>query len=155
MADYSKAASGLKARIDAKVKRRLDLDAFFEELRTGISKEVEKANAELTKEGAPKIEVQRASVGEPTIELRCNKATCDVSQDRSTPSIGAVVTGEAGEKTITYHVLLEESPLKARRLSPTSETGQKRLSLTSEIEGKVDVVQIASTFVEELISGAP
>src|SRR5580658_6709049 len=98
MADYSKAASDLKARINAKVKRRLDLDAFFEELRTGLTKEVEKANAELTKAAAPKIEIQPASVGEPTIELRCNKATCNVSQNRTTPSIGAVVAGEAGEK---------------------------------------------------------
>jgi len=144
MTNYSKAAIDLKARMDAKVKRRVDLSAFFEGLRTGLTKEVEKANVELIKEGAPKIEIQRASVGEPTIELRCGNATCNVSQDRSVPSIGAVVAGEAGEKTITYLILLEESPLNARRLGLTSEAGEK-----------VDAVGLASAFVEELIAGAP
>lgn len=144
MTDYSKAASGLKARMDAKVKRRSDLNEFFEVLRTGLSEEVQKANAELTKEGAPKIEIQRASIGEPTIELVCGKATCNVSQNRSAPSVGAVVAGDAGEKTITYLILLEESPLKACRLSVASETAEK-----------LDAVQIASSFVEELIACAP
>jgi hypothetical protein len=144
MADYSKAASELKARMDAKLKRRLDLNDFFEGLRTGLSKEVEKANVELIREGISKIEIQRASVGEPTIDLMCGKATCNISQNRSAPSIGAVITGEAGEKTITFLILLDESPLKARRLSVTAGVGEK-----------VDTVGLASTFVEELIAAAP
>ncbi len=144
MTDYAKAASDLKARLNAKVKRRLDLTAFFEEVRVAISREVAKANLELAKENAPKLEIQQASLGEPTIELICDKARCNISQDRSTPSIGAVVTGEAGEKTITFLILLDETPLKVRRLS-----------LTPQTEEKVDATGLAATFVEELITGAP
>jgi hypothetical protein len=55
-----------------------------------------------------------------------------------------VVAGEAGEKTITFMILLEESPVKARRLS-----------LTPETEAKVDPIELAASFVEELIIGAP
>jgi len=54
------------------------------------------------------------------------------------------VIGEAGEKTITFLILLEETPLKARRLS-----------LAPENEEKVDAAGLAATFVEELITGAP
>src|ERR1700733_2550615 len=101
MTDYAKAASDLKARLNAKVKRRLDLTAFFEEVRTALSKEAAKANLELDKLNAPKIEIQQASLGEPTVELMCGEASCNVSQDRSAPSVGAVIAGESGEKTIT------------------------------------------------------
>jgi hypothetical protein len=144
MTDYTKAASDLKARLDAKVKRRLDLTAFFEEVRTALSKEAAKANLELEKQGAPKIDIQQASLGEPTIELVCGQARCNVSQDRSAPSVGAVVTGESGEKTITFLILVDESPIRARRLS-----------LTPETEEKVDANLLAATFIEELITGAP
>jgi hypothetical protein len=144
MTDYAKAASDLKARLNAKVKRRLDLTAFFEEVRTALSKEVAKANLELGKESAPKIEIQQASLGEPTVELICGQASCNVSQDRSAPSVGAVIAGESGEKTITFLILVDESPIRARRLS-----------LTPETEEKVDANLLAATFVEELIMGAP
>jgi len=144
MPDYAKAAAELKARLDAKTKRRLDLTAFFEEVRSSLTNEVAKANSELTRVGAAKIEIQQASLEEPTIALICGKASCNVSQDRSAPSIGAVVIGEAGEKTITFLILLEETPLKARRLS-----------LAPENEEKVDAAGLAATFVEELITGAP
>ena len=58
MVDYPKAAFDFKARLNAKVKRKADLDAFFEGVRVNIVKEVEKANAELVREGAPKIDLQ-------------------------------------------------------------------------------------------------
>jgi hypothetical protein len=144
MTDYAKAASDLKARLDAKVKRRLDLTAFFEEVRSNLTKEVAQANAELIKAGAPKIDIQQASLGEPTIELVCDKASCHVSQDRGAPSVGAVITGESGEKTVTFLILVDESPLRARRLS-----------LAPDTEPKVDANALAATFVEELITGAP
>jgi hypothetical protein len=144
MTDYAKAASDLKARLDAKVKRRLDLTAFFEEVRVSLTKEVTQANVELIKAGAPKIDIQQASLGEPTIELVCDKASCHISQDRSAPSVGAVIVGESGEKTVTFLILVDESPLRARRLS-----------LAPATEPKVDANELAATFVEELITGAP
>jgi hypothetical protein len=144
MTDYAKAASELKARLDAKVKRKLDLTAFFEEVRAALTKEVAVANVELSKAGAPKVEIQPASLGEPTIELTCDKARCHVSQDRSAPSVGAAIIGESGEKTVTFLILIDESPLRARRLS-----------LAPDTEPKIDANELAATFVEELITGAP
>jgi hypothetical protein len=144
MADYAKAAFEFKARLNAKAKKKVDLDAFFEGVRINIAKEVDKANSDLVREGAPTIDLQQASPYEHTIELICRGASCKISQDRSTPSIGAVVAGEAGEKTITFIILTEESPVKARRLS-----------LTPETEAKVDPIDLAASFVEELITGAP
>jgi hypothetical protein len=78
------------------------------------------------------------------MELLCRGVSCKISQDRSVPSIGAVVAGEAGEKTVTFIILIEETPVKARRLS-----------LTPENEAKVDPADLAASFVEELITGAP
>ena len=144
MTDYAKAAFDFKARLNAKAKKKADLDAFFEGVRVNIVKEVDRANAELSREGAPKIDVQQASPHEYTIELACRTASCKISQDRDAPSIGAVVAGEAGEKTITFLILFDESPIKARRLS-----------LTPETEEKVDPSELAASFVEELITGAP
>jgi len=144
MTDYAKAAFDFKARLNAKTKKKADLDAFFEGVRVNIVKEVDKANIELVKAGAPKIDLQQASPHEYTIEIVCRAATCKISQDRSKPSIGAVIAGEAGEKTITFIILFEESPIKARRLS-----------LTPETEAKIDPSEVAGSFVEELITGAP
>jgi hypothetical protein len=144
MADYSKAAFDLKARLNAKARKKADLTAFFENVRVHILSEVEKANVELVKEGAPKIDLQQASPYEATIEIACRTATCIISQDRSIPSISAVVHGELGDKTIAYRILCEESPIKARKLSDASET-----------QANVDASDMASTFVEELIMIAP
>jgi len=144
MADYAKAASEFKARLDAKAKKRRDLYAFFEDLKTSLGTEVALANAELAAAGAPAVVLQQASEGEPTIDLVCGKAFCRISQDRSTPSIGGTVVGEAGESTITFLILTEESPLKA-----------SRVSLTPELEAKVGPAEIAATLVEALIAGAP
>jgi hypothetical protein len=144
MVDYAKAASGLKSRMDAKVKRRLDLNEFFEGVRDGLTGEVAKANAELSKAGAETVDIQQASLGEPTVELVCGKATCNISQDLNVPSIGAVISGESGAKTVTFIILIDETPVKARRVS-----------LAPETEERVDPAQLAATFVEELIMGAP
>ena len=144
MTDYAKAAFDFKARLNAKTKKKADLDAFFEGVRVNIVKEVDKANIELVKASAPKIDLQQASPHEYTIEIVCRAATCKISQDRTKPSIGAVIAGEAGEKTITFIILFEESPIKARRLS-----------LTPETEAKIDPSEVAASFVEELITGAP
>jgi hypothetical protein len=144
MVDYPKAAFDFKARLNAKAKRKADLDAFFEGIRLSIGKEVDKANVELSREHAPKIDVQQASPHEYTIELVCRAAKCNISQDRSVPSIGAVISGEAGQKTVTFLILIDETPVRARRLS-----------LTPETEPKIDPAELAATFVEELITGAP
>ena len=144
MTDYAKAAFDFKARLTAKTKRKADLDDFFEGVRVNIVKEVDKANIELAREGAPRVDLQQASPHEHTIELVCRGASCKISQDRSTPSIGAVVAGESGEKTITFIILFEESPVTARRLS-----------LTPETEAKIDSAELAASFVEELIIVAP
>lgn len=144
MPDYARAASELKARLDAKAKKKSDLDNFFEELKLSIAEEVKKANLELASVGAPSVDFQQASVGEPTIELRCRTAHSKISQDRAAPSISAVVHGESGEKTITFLILVEESPLKAQRVS-----------LAPAIEPKIGPSDIAATLVEELIAGAP
>jgi hypothetical protein len=144
MVDYSKAAFDLKARLNAKAKRRVDLDAFFEGVRVNIVKEVEKANVELLKEGAPTVDLQLASPFEHTIELACRNASCKISQDRSVPSIGAIIAGEAGEKTVTFLILVNESPVKARRINFSTDDTEK-----------ADPTDLAATFVEELIVGAP
>jgi hypothetical protein len=144
MVDYPKAAFEFKERLNAKAKRKADLDAFFEGIRVSIGKEVDKANLELSREGAPKIDLQQASPHEYTIEIVCRSATCNISQDRSVPSIGAVISGEAGQKNVAFIILIDENPIRARRLS-----------LTPEIEPKIDPAELAATFVEELITGAP
>jgi hypothetical protein len=144
MADYSTAAADLKARLDAKAKRRADLYAFFEALKVGLAREVKTANEALVQAGASTVSMQEASEGEPTIELLCGKATCRISQDWAVPSVGAVITGEAGEKTVTFLIVVEEEPVMA-----------KRVSLTPDLEPKVAVEEVAAIFVEALIAGAP
>lgn len=144
MANYAKAASDFKARLDAKVKRRTDLSSFFEALRSSIRKEVERANVELSANSAPNIDLRQEGHEEPTIELACGKAICKISQDRTVPSVAAIVTGEAGEKTLTFIILIEESPVTAQRVS-----------LAPALEEKVRTSEIAATIVEELIMGAP
>jgi hypothetical protein len=144
MADYFKAASEFKARLNAKATKAASLDAFFEGVRTGIREEVANANAYLARENAPKIEFKEGWPSGASIELACASATCKVSLDPDVPSIRGVVTGEEGEKTVTFILLDEESPLKAQRVS-----------LTPETEEKVGPPEVASTLVEELITGAP
>jgi hypothetical protein len=144
MADYAKAASDLKARLDAKIKRRTDLYEFFEALKVDLAREVKTANEALVQAGASTVNMQQASEGEPTIELICGKATCTISQDWAVPSVGAVIVGEAGEKTVTFLIVVGEDQVTA-----------KRVSLTPEIETKVSADDVASSFVEELIAGAP
>ena len=144
MADYSKAASDLKARLNAKTKRRTDLYAFFEALKVGLEREVKVANAALVQVNASTVSMQQASEGEPTIELLCGKATCSISQDWTVPSVGAVIVGEAGEKTVTFVIVIAEEPVMA-----------KQVSLTPDLEAKVSADDVAATFVEALIAGAP
>jgi hypothetical protein len=144
MVDYPKAAFELKARLNAKAKRKADLDAFFEGVRVNIVKEVEKANVELSRAGAPNVDLQQASPYEHTMELICRSASCKISQDRSVPSIGAIVAGESGSKTITFLILVDESPVKARRMILDPDSAEK-----------VDRDELAAAFVEELIAGAP
>jgi hypothetical protein len=144
MTDYAKAALELKGRLDAKTKRRVDLYAFFESLKASLIKEVKLANVELAREGAPLVSLQPASEGEPTIEMTCGTSLCRISQDRAVPSVGAVITGESGSKTITFLIDLQELPLKS-----------SRVSLTPEIEEKVEVSAVAAIFVEAVIMGAP
>jgi hypothetical protein len=144
MADYAKAAAGLKARVDAKTKRKNDLTAFFESVRSSIAKEVTKANVELSANGVPKIDLQQEGFEEPKIQLQCGYAICKIALDRNAPSIAAQIVGESGEKTVTFVILTEESPLSAQRAS-----------LAPAVEEKVVASHIAATFVEELIASAP
>ncbi len=144
MADYAKAASELKSRLDAKTKKKNDLDTFFEGVKSNIIKEVGKANAELSAVKAPKIDIRQESPDEPTIELACGIAICKISQDRSAPSIGSVIHGESGEKTVTFLILTGETPVKAQRVS-----------LSPSTEPQVEPPEVAATIVEELIAGAP
>jgi hypothetical protein len=143
MADYAKAAADLKARIDAKIKKKADLTAFFESVRTSMGQEVEKANIELAANKAPEIYLREEGYEEPTIELKCGSTICKVSQDRRVPSISAVVSGESGETTVTFIILTEETPFRAQRVS-----------LAPAVEEKVGSDAIAATIVETLILGA-
>ena len=144
MADYEKAAADLRARLDAKTRRAGDLDAFFEEVKASIVVEVDKANVALAATRAPRIDLRRESVGEPTMELSCDRAICKISQDRNVPSIGAAIAGEAGNATITFILLIDESPVTAQRAS-----------LAPAVEAKLGPIEIAATIVEELINRAP
>jgi hypothetical protein len=144
MADYFKAASEFKARLNAKATKAANLDGFFEGVRSSLREEIANANAYLARENAPKIDFKEGRPAGVSIELACASATCKVFLDRDVPSIAAVITGEAGEKTVTFILVEEESPLKARRVS-----------LTPETEEKVGPTEVASSMVEELITGAP
>jgi hypothetical protein len=144
MADYFKAASEFKARLNAKATRAAELDSFFEGVRTSLHEEIANANAYLARENAPKIDFKEGWPTGTAIELTCASATCKVSLDPDKPSIAGVVTGEEGEKTVTFLLLDDESPLKAQRVS-----------LTPEIELKVGPPEVAASLVEELIAGAP
>jgi hypothetical protein len=143
MADYAKAAFDLKARINAKIKKKADLNAFFESVRTSMAKEVEKANIELSANKAPEIYLREEGYEEPTIELKCGNTVCKISQDRRAPSISAIVSGELGETTVTFIILTEETPFQAQRVS-----------LAPAVEEKVGTDAIAATIVEALIQGA-
>lgn len=143
MADYAKAASDLKARIDAKTKKKADLTAFFESVRASIAVEVEKANIELAANKLPEIYLREEGYEEPTIEIKCGSTVCKVSQDRTVPSISASILGEAGESSVTFLILTEETPLLAQRVS-----------LAPAVEEKVGTDAIAATIVETLILGA-
>jgi len=140
MADYAKAASELKTRVD----KIADQVAFFESVRSNLFTELEKANSALAYENAPLIEFKQGWPDGPAIELACGNATCTVSQDIHAASIAAVVLGQAGQTTVTFLILPDESPLAARRVS-----------LTPDIEKKVGPAEIATAFVEALILGAP
>jgi hypothetical protein len=144
MADYARAAAELKARLDAKYKRAADLDTFFEELRTCVQSEVNAANDELKAHGAPIVMVREESIGEPTMELTCDRAVCQISQDREKPSVGALMKGEKGETIVTFVIAVDESPVTAQRLS-----------LAPSVEAKAGPREIAAAFVEALIDGAP
>jgi hypothetical protein len=143
MADYAKAASDLKARINAKIKKREDLNAFFEALRASMRTEVDKANVELSAVKAPTIDLRQEGFEEPTIELACANTVCRVSQDRTVPSVSAAVEGATGEKTVTFVILMDESPITAQRVS-----------LAPALEEKLSTDAIAAVMVEELIQGA-
>jgi hypothetical protein len=143
MADYAKAASDLKARINAKIKKKADLTAFFESVRVSMGQEVQKANVELAANKAPEIYLREEGFEEPTIELKCGNTVCKIAQDRRAPSITATVSGENGETTVTFIILTEESPLLAQRVS-----------LAPAVEEKVGSDAIAATIVEALIQGA-
>jgi hypothetical protein len=143
MADYAKAASDLRARIDAKIKRKADLTAFFESVRSCIGQEVAKANVELAANKVPEIYLREEGYEEPTIELKCGSTVCKVSQDRKVPSISASILGEAGETTVTFIILTEETPFLAQRVS-----------LAPALEEKAGTDRIAATIVETLIQGA-
>jgi len=144
MADYFKAASEFKARLNAKATRAAELSAFFEGVRNGLREEIVNANAYLARENAPKVEFKEGWPEGATIELVCSTATCKVSMDSDAPSIQGLVSGETGEKTVTFTLLHDESPLKAQRVS-----------LTPATEEKVGPTEVAATLVEELITGAP
>jgi hypothetical protein len=143
MVDYAKAAFDLKARINAKIKKKADLTAFFESVRTSMGQEVEKANVELAANRIPEIYLREEGYEEPTIELKCGSTVCKVSQDRKVPSISASIFGEAGETTVTFIILTEETPFLAQRVS-----------LAPAVEEKVGTDAIAATIVETLIQGA-
>lgn len=143
MVDYAKAAFDLKARINARIKKKADLTAFFESVRTSMGQEVEKANIELAANKAPEMYLREEGYEEPTIELKCGSTICKVSQDRNVPSISAIVSGESGETSVTYLILVDETPLLAQRVS-----------LAPAVEEKVGTDAIAATIVESLILGA-
>jgi hypothetical protein len=143
MVDYAKAASDLKARINAKIKKRADLNAFFEALRASIRVQVEAANVELSAVKAPTIDLRQEGYEEPTIELALGNTIGKITQDRSVPSLTAAILGAGGEKTVTFVIQTEESPLTAQRVS-----------LAPALEEKLGTDAIAATIVEELISGA-
>lgn len=143
MVDYAKAAFDLKARINAKIKKKADLTAFFESVRISMGHEVEKANIELAANKAPEIYLREEGYEEPTIELKCGSSICNVSQDRRTPSISAVVSGESGETSVTFLILTDVTPFVAQRVS-----------LAPAVEEKIGTDGIAATIVESLILGA-
>jgi hypothetical protein len=144
MADYAKAASDLKARLDAKYKRIADLNDFFESVRSAITTEVASANAELSARKAPTIAIREEATGEPTIQLACMNALCKIAQNRDVPSISAVITGEAGETTLTFIIQIDQSPVTAQQVS-----------LAPAAEPRLSPAEIAARFVEALIAGAP
>jgi hypothetical protein len=144
MADYFKAASEFKARLTAKATKAAELDAFFESVRSGIHEEVANANAYLARENAPKIEFKEGWPQGAIIELACATAIAKVTLDPDAPSITAVIAGEDAEKTVTFILLHDQSPLKAQRVS-----------LTPATEEKVGAHEVAAIIVEELITGAP
>jgi hypothetical protein len=143
MVDYARAASDLKARINAKIKRRADLNAFFEALRASIRVQVEAANIELSAVKAPTIDLRQEGYEEPTIELALGNTICKIAQDRSVPSLTATIPGGSGEKTVTFVIQTEQSPVTAQRVS-----------LAPALEEKLGPDAIAAAIVEELILGA-
>lgn len=143
MADYFKAASEFKARLTAKATKAAELDGFFESVRSGIHEEIANANAYLARENAPKIEFKEGWP-EGAIELVCATAIAKVTLDPDVPSIATVIAGEEAEKTVTFTLLHDQSPLKAQRVS-----------LTPATEENVGPHEVAAAIVEELITGAP
>lgn len=147
MADYFKAASEFKARLTAKATKAAELDAFYESVRSGIHEEIANANAYLARENAPKIEFKEGWPKGAIIELVCSTAIAKVTLNPDAPeapTIAAVIAGEEAEKTVTFTLLHDQTPLKAQRVS-----------LTPATEEKVGPHEVAATIVEELITGAP
>jgi len=144
MADYTKAASDLKVRLDAKAKRAANLDAFFEAVRVALSDEAEKANSALTYEGAPTIEFKEGWSTGDIIVITCATATATVTQDREAPNVAANIVSEAGEKPVTFIILPDESPVTAQRVS-----------LSPATEPKIEPQAAAETIIQELIASAP
>jgi hypothetical protein len=147
MVDYAKAATELKARLDAKKKRIADLDSFFVFLRGDVGAETQKANVELAALAAPAIFVSAENsdeIANQTIQLTCGDAVATIAQDRTAPSLTATIASESGAKTVTFVIDPSQSPATAQRVS-----------LAPAVEPKRGTQEIAATFVEELIASAP
>ena len=149
MTDYPQAAAELKARLDAKNKKIADYHDFWEDLRNNLLIEAEKANSALTYQDAPKIdspktETYEGAPNERVTQFTLGTATSIIHLDQEKHSIAALIKGESGEKTVTYLIDEEQSPLTA-----------SRVSISPANEPKIAPAAIAESFIEALITGAP
>ena len=143
MADYATDATELKAKLDAKLKKARDYNTFFEDLRTSLHAEAEKANSALAFHDVPAIEFEQGWPDGSTILLALGTATSIIRLDRDKPTLAADVKSETGEKTVTFVINDQQAPFTA-----------SRVSLAPSNEPKMAPAAVAESFIHELITGA-
>lgn len=136
MVDYAKLLDEEGARrdsaianTDAQKRREIELLAFFRSVEIALGQEMAKANLELKKRGAPKIEGPfRPRPGEEQIELTFggHKPACRLTLISMAPQIGlsrmlVELLDESGNGTYRMHYLLEGEAANVKAYLPLVE----------------------------------
>jgi hypothetical protein len=140
MSDYSKAACDLKRRWDTSAAKGAHLMAFFESMRSALSREVERANSALDSEDLPNIEFKK----ENPIEIACVGSKCEIHLVSDLNMILVNFASRSGEKSLRFSIQECSDPPMAHEICHSAAA-----------EEEFAPREVAAAVIEELIAGAP